>query len=223
MVRATPLARPALTRGTSDDAALCQRGTCVRPRQPATRRRPFAGNQFFSSAMHDPHRPAPVDASVLRSTRQAESSPFEQSMIWLANTSVFLLVAAVLFFTVLARLPDRPRASQAAAPVKKAAAKGTGAVTRDGKYTAAQVAQHDKPVRGGGAAGIRQRAVCPARRGCSVVLGRWGTKEGQAPTAGTCYPHSRGAARLYVLVAACAGRPVDHHQGQGVRRHVIRG
>ena len=108
--------------------------------------------------MPDAHRPASVDVNLLRSMRQAESSPFEQAMIWLANASVAFLVVAVLFFTILSKLPDRPRRKPAAAPAAPAAAKGER--RKDGVYTAAQVAQHNTVVRaatrqpGGGPSGL---------------------------------------------------------------------
>ena len=106
--------------------------------------------------MPDHHRPAPVDVNLLRSMRQAESSPFEQAMIWLANASVAFLVVAVLFFTILSKLPDRPRKKPTAAPAAPAAAKGER--RKDGVYTAAQVAQHNTAVRAYAGGPVTDRA-----------------------------------------------------------------
>ena len=90
-----------------------QSNTLLAPSESATQRNTLN--------MRDQMRPPPVDPSILRSLRQVESTPFEQAMIRFANITVFVFFAAVLFFTVLAKLPDRPP-RKAAAPAKKAKA-----------------------------------------------------------------------------------------------------
>jgi hypothetical protein len=137
-----------------------QSNTLLAPSESATQRNTLN--------MRDQMRPPPVDPSILRSLRQVESTPFEQAMIRFANITVFVFFAAVLFFTVLAKLPDRPP-RKAAAPAKKA--KSTGELRRDGKYTAAEVAKHDQPVRfpvngRSSGAGYEQRAALQQQFAC---------------------------------------------------------
>jgi|APGre2960657423_1045063.scaffolds.fasta_scaffold43994_2 hypothetical protein len=111
--------------------------------------------------MREPAHQAPVDPELLRAMRQADvSSGFEQLMISCANASVVFLVVVVLFFTLLSKMPERAPSMKppvgAAAQGKQAAGRG-----KDGRYTAAEVAQHASEVRR--SAGAASRPSAPTR------------------------------------------------------------
>ena len=113
----------------------------------------------------EPPQPPPLSEAA-KTLREAEiANGFEGKLIFAANAAVVLLVVTVIFFTLLTAGPDKPPRKQRKEKGGDAAAAPKG---KDGRYTAAEVAKHSKPVRT-----PHGRAPCVRAARAATVSAAW--------------------------------------------------